>query len=134
MYQVPKNLTRQRFTNQLGSGSTWRTRVPSVGLPNSPSRCVASPKPECNRHGIDIETRAPCHLVTMPVKFAMMKATNRDREFTADLAADPVRPGTVRLGEVESGHWSRLIGAPAKLRTWVMIFAVLRQDLRRSPQ
>jgi hypothetical protein len=26
LYQVPKNLTRQRFTNQLGSDSTWRTK------------------------------------------------------------------------------------------------------------
>jgi hypothetical protein len=32
----------------------------------------ASPKPECNRHGIDIETRPPCCLVTVPVKLAMM--------------------------------------------------------------
>jgi hypothetical protein len=33
LYQVPKSLTRQRFTNQLGSDSTWRTKeVRHVGF------------------------------------------------------------------------------------------------------
>lgn len=51
----------------------------------------ALPKPERNRHGIDLESCPPSRLVTLLVKLAMMKATNRNREFIAELASKRAR-------------------------------------------
>jgi hypothetical protein len=46
-----------------------------------------SPERERNRHRVNIDPGPPCHLITVPVEFAMVEAANRDREFVADLAA-----------------------------------------------
>ena len=43
-----------------------------------PITVCASPKPECNRHGIDMETRPPRPVVIVSMKLAMMQATNRN--------------------------------------------------------
>jgi hypothetical protein len=53
-------------------GSAWRAERPVT--------VCASPKRERDRHGIDVDAVPPCRLITMPVKLAMMEATNRNRE------------------------------------------------------
>jgi hypothetical protein len=42
---------------------------------------------EINRHGIDREAVPPGPFVAVPVKFAVMKTANRNRELIADLAS-----------------------------------------------
>jgi hypothetical protein len=67
----------------------------------------ASPKRERNRDGIDIETRPPSSLVTVPVKLAMMKATNRNRELIAHFASQRTRLRKVqmmRIGRFAAAH------------------------------
>jgi hypothetical protein len=72
-----------------------------------------SPKLECNRHRIDIETTPPCPFVTVPVKLAMMQATNRNRELIADFAPQRTRlrkSKMMRIGRLAAAHDARLLG------------------------
>jgi hypothetical protein len=73
----------------------------------------APPKRERNRHGIDIESGPPGPFVAVPVKLAMMKATNRNRELIADLAPQRSRlreAKMVRIGGFAAAHEARLLG------------------------
>jgi hypothetical protein len=73
----------------------------------------ASPKRERDRHRIDIDPGPPCRLVTVPVKLAMMEATNRNRELVADLAAQRPRlrkAQMMRIGRFAAAHHARLLG------------------------
>jgi hypothetical protein len=73
----------------------------------------ASPKRARNRHRIDIASRPPCRLITLPVKFAMVKATNRNRELIADFASQRTRlrkAKMMRIGRLAAAHDARLLG------------------------
>jgi hypothetical protein len=73
-----------------------------------PITVCASPKRERNRHGIDLDTRPPCRLITVPVKLAMMKATNRNRELIADFAAQRSRLRKAKMMRI--GRFSGRMG------------------------
>src|ERR1019366_7419226 len=73
----------------------------------------ASPKRERNRHRIDIETAPPRCLVTVPVKLAMMQATNRNSELIADFASQRARlckTKMMRIGRFAAADDTCLLG------------------------
>jgi hypothetical protein len=57
----------------------------------SPVAVCALPKRQGDRNGIDVDPIPPCRFITMPVKFAMVKSTNRYRELITDFAAQRTR-------------------------------------------
>ena len=72
----------------------------------------ASPQRKRKRHWIDLETHPPRGLITMPVKLAMMKATNRNRVLVADFAAQRTRlrkAKMMRIGRFAAAHDARLL-------------------------
>ena len=83
----------------------------SACRPEHPTKVRASPKREGDRRGIDVGP--PCRLIAVPVQLAMMEATNRDREFIADLAPECPWLGKaqmVRLGRCAAAHDAWLPG------------------------
>jgi hypothetical protein len=92
---------RGRYAIDLQGGGSilWRNVLARCDLELSGSACRAKrpitvcslPKRERNRHRINIDPAPPCRLIAVPVKLAMMEATNRDRELVADLAAQRPR-------------------------------------------
>jgi hypothetical protein len=87
-------------------------RASACRTTKGPITVRAPPKRECYRYGIDFETRPPRRLVSVPVKLAVMKATNRNRELIADFAsqrarltapASPPRARRKAAGEVRPG-------------------------------
>jgi hypothetical protein len=86
-------------------------------LPNRrakrPITVCASPKGKRDRHGIDIDPLPPCRLITVPVKLAMVEATNRNRELVADLAAQSTRLRKAKMMWIRrfaAAHHARLLG------------------------
>jgi hypothetical protein len=48
----------------------------------------SSPQPERDWNGIDVDPRPPRRLVAITMQFAMMRATDGDRVFVADLSSE----------------------------------------------
>jgi hypothetical protein len=81
---------------------------------NAPSRCVLRQSASAIGAGsILTPVHQPCRLITVPAKLAMVQTANRNRELVTELAAYPDRLGTVRFGEVRSGHRPKLNWTPA---------------------
>jgi hypothetical protein len=79
----------------------------------SPVAVCALPKRQGDRNGIDVDPIPPCRFITMPVKFAMVKSTNRYRELITDFAAQRTRlceAKMVRIGGFAAAHQARLLG------------------------
>src|SRR5262249_46535217 len=71
------------------------------------------PKPERDRHGIDVDAAPPCGLVPLAVELAMVDPAKRNRELIRDSAAERARlrkPNVVSFARLAPAHSARLAG------------------------
>ena len=78
-----------------------------------PVRARSLPQPERDRNGIDVDPRPPRRLIAVAMQFAMMRATDGDRVFVADLSSERAGLGEskmMRVGRRAAAHDAGLAG------------------------